>query len=79
MVPAYTVSRILGAIPILGPLLTGGEGEGLFAFTYEMTGGLDDPQVAVNPLSVLAPGFLRGLFGGLDGAEATVYPTGPER
>jgi hypothetical protein len=79
VVPAYTVSRILGAIPLLGPLLTGGEGEGLFAFTYEMTGGIDDPKVAVNPLSVLAPGFLRGLFGGLDGAEATVFPKRPEK
>jgi hypothetical protein len=79
VVPAYTVSRILGAIPILGTLLTGGEGEGLFAFTYEMTGGIDDPQVAVNPLSVLAPGFLRGLFGGGDGTEATVFPERPER
>jgi hypothetical protein len=79
VVPAYTVNRILGAIPILGLLLTGGEGEGLFAFTYEMTGALDEPTVSVNPLSALAPGFLRGLFGGLDGAEATVYPTGPER
>jgi len=27
-----------------------------------MTGDLGDPEVSVNPLSVLAPGFLRGLF-----------------
>ncbi|MDH3596031.1 MAG: hypothetical protein OEM93_14410, partial [Rhodospirillales bacterium] len=79
IVPAYTFNRILGAIPILGRILTGGEGEGLFAFTYEMKGALDDPEVSVNPLSALAPGFLRGLFGGIDGDEATVYPEGRER
>jgi hypothetical protein len=79
LVPAYTVNRIIGAIPLLGPLLTGGEGEGLLGFVYHMEGDLDDPKVSVNPLSALAPGFLRGLFSGLDGDEATVYPTGPER
>lgn len=79
VVPAYTVNRIPGAIPIRGLLLTGGEGKGLFAFTYEMTGTPDDPQISINPLSALAPGFPRGLFGGPDSAEATVYPTGRER
>ncbi|MCH8154645.1 MAG: AsmA-like C-terminal domain-containing protein, partial [Proteobacteria bacterium] len=62
VVPAYSVNRILGEIPVLGWLLTGGEGEGLLAVTYHMTGDLGDPEVSVNPLSVLAPGFLRGLF-----------------
>ena len=59
--------------------MTGGEGEGLLGFVYEMEGELDDPEVSVNPLSALAPGFLRGLFGGIDGDEATVYPEGPGR
>lgn len=62
IVPAYTVNRILGEIPLLGPLLTGGEGQGLIAITYRMTGPLGDPDVSVNPLSALAPGFLRALF-----------------
>ena len=76
VVPAYTVNTILGEIPLLGPLFTGGEGQGLFAFVYFMDGSLDDPVVSVNPLSALAPGFLRALFGGIDGDEATVYPEG---
>ena len=66
-VPAYSVNRVLNLIPLLGPLLTGGEGEGLFAVTYRMTGDLDDPIVEVNPLSALAPGFLRGMFSGSGG------------
>jgi hypothetical protein len=43
-------------------MLSGGKGEGLIAVTYRLTGKLADPQVAVNPASVLTPGFLRGIF-----------------
>ena len=62
IVPAYVVSQIVGEIPLLGRILTGGEGEGLFAATYRATGPLDNPDVSVNPLAALAPGFLRGIF-----------------
>ncbi|MGF1611701.1 MAG: AsmA-like C-terminal domain-containing protein [Kiloniellales bacterium] len=64
IVPAYLLNRILGEIPLLGPLLTGGEGQGFVAFTYTMNGSLEDPDISVNPLSALAPGSLRSLFGG---------------
>ncbi|MGF1640584.1 MAG: AsmA-like C-terminal domain-containing protein [Rhodospirillales bacterium] len=63
VVPFYTVNAVLGRIPILGDLLTGGErGGGIFAALYTMRGPLHDPDVSVNPVSVLAPGFLRNLF-----------------
>lgn len=75
VVPAYTVNRVLGQIPILGPILTGGKDEGLFAATYGVTGRLDDPEIAVNPLSALAPGFLRSLFDVIGGSgEETGQP-----
>jgi len=64
IVPAYTFNRIIGSIPLLGKILTGGEGEGLFAATYRVEGAIEDPKVSVNPLSFLAPGFLRNLFSG---------------
>lgn len=82
VVPAYTINHILGEIPLLGVLLVGGEGQGLLAITYGVKGSIDDPDVSVNPLSVLAPGFLRGLFGGFGGieeGEATVFPEGNNR
>jgi hypothetical protein len=63
VVPAYTVNHVLGYIPLLGPLLIGGEGEGVLAVTYSIDGSISDPEVSVNPLSALTPGFLRGLFG----------------
>jgi hypothetical protein len=64
VVPAYAINSALGRIPILGNIFTGGEkGSGLFAANFRMTGPQEDPKVDVNPLSALAPGFLRRLFG----------------
>lgn len=63
LVPAYALNRVLGKIPVIGPLLTGGENEGIIAATYRVEGPIDDAKVEVNPLSALAPGFLRNLFG----------------
>ncbi|GAB6052004.1 AsmA-like C-terminal domain-containing protein [Magnetospira thiophila] len=69
LVPAYALNAALGKIPVLGDLFTGGEkGSGVFAATYKVKGGIEDPEVNVNALSALAPGFLRNLFGVLDGA-----------
>lgn len=62
IVPIYGLNRLLGSIPVLGDILTGGEGQGIFAATYQIQGPLNDPSVRVNPLAVLAPGFLRNLF-----------------
>jgi len=64
VVPAYALNSALGRIPIIGNIFTGGEkGSGLFAANFRMTGPQEDPKVDVNPLSALAPGFLRRLFG----------------
>ena len=78
MVPAYAINSILGNIPVVGEIFSGGEeGGGVFAATYSMTGPLDEPEVSVNPLTVLAPGFLRNLFDELfDGVTAP--PPGQE-
>ncbi|HVJ40675.1 MAG TPA: AsmA-like C-terminal domain-containing protein [Dongiaceae bacterium] len=66
LVPAYAFNSILGNIPLIGNLLQGGEGQGLFAATYDISGSLAEPKINVNPWSALAPGFLRGLFTGTD-------------
>ena len=63
LVPAYSLNRAIGKIPVIGSLLTGGAQEGVFAATYRAVGPLENPKVTVNPLSALAPGFLRNLFG----------------
>jgi hypothetical protein len=62
VVPAYSINNFLSKIPLLGTLLTGGEGEGLIAVVYTVKGAVEDPDVSVNPLSALTPGFLRNIF-----------------
>jgi hypothetical protein len=69
IVPAYTINSLLGNIPVLGRLLTGGEGSGIFAATYRLEGSIDDPGASVNPLAMLAPGFLRYLIDGIMSGE----------
>ncbi len=61
-IPLFKLSNAFQKLPILGPLLGGREGEGLFGVTFAVRGPLADPQFAVNPLSLLVPGAFRGLF-----------------
>lgn len=63
IVPAYFFNSLLGNIPLVGRLFSPERGGGVFAAGYTVRGPLDDPDVSVNPLSALTPGFLRGLFG----------------
>lgn len=62
VIPARFINSILSNIPIIGSLLNGGEGEGLFAIAYTISGSFDNPSIDLNPLSALAPGFIRKLF-----------------
>ncbi|MDJ0948476.1 MAG: AsmA-like C-terminal domain-containing protein [Alphaproteobacteria bacterium] len=64
IVPAYTVNSLLGYIPWLGEILVGEKGSGVFAGSYRIKGPLDNPEVSVNPVATLTPGFLRRIFGG---------------
>jgi hypothetical protein len=63
IVPAYFFNALLGNIPLVGKLFSPERGGGVFAASYTVRGPIDDPQVSVNPLTALTPGFLRGLFG----------------
>lgn len=74
LVPAYAVNSLIGQIPILGEIITGEKGGGLFAANYSLTGPLYDPKASVNPISALAPGFLRKFFDLFDGANTAVKP-----
>ena len=63
LVPFYTVNALFGRIPLLGPVLTGGErGGGVISATYHVSGTADNPRVRVNPISVLFPGFVRWIL-----------------
>ncbi|MEO1456631.1 MAG: AsmA-like C-terminal domain-containing protein, partial [Pseudomonadota bacterium] len=60
--PAYALTGFLNNVPVLGQILTGSRGEGIFGMTFQVRGSLNDPDISVNPFSLLAPGILRRLF-----------------
>ncbi|WP_179380458.1 YhdP family protein [Jannaschia marina] len=53
--PIYLVNGLFGA-------LFARRDEGLFGFTYRLRGPVADPEVGVNPLSILTPGVFRDIF-----------------
>ncbi|MGQ4272817.1 YhdP family protein [Terrihabitans sp. B22-R8] len=60
--PAYAINNLFGKLPVIGTILGGGSKEGLLGITFEMDGAWSAPRMKVNPLSAVAPGFLRKLF-----------------
>jgi hypothetical protein len=91
VVPAYTLNSVFADIPLIGRILVPEKGSGLFAATYAMRGPIANPDVTVNPLATLTPGFLRNLFNIFDAPEkgkgnpkpkvpekpVVITPTGP--
>ncbi|MEM1266244.1 MAG: DUF3971 domain-containing protein [Pseudomonadota bacterium] len=60
--PLYTLNGLPSRIPLLGQVLGGRPGEGMFGVTFRLSGQASAPQVAVNPLSLLTPGAARDIF-----------------
>ena len=75
-VPAYGLNNLFAKIPIIGMLLTGGPNEGLLGVTFEIVGPMSGPRLTVNPLSAVAPGFLRKMF---EFRDTTVAPPPPRQ
>lgn len=61
IVPASTLNKLIGDIPLLGPLITGGTGA-LIAATYQIKGPYKETEVRINPLSALTPGIIRKIL-----------------
>lgn len=63
-VPLYALNNLFGQLPLfLGPLLGGKPNEGLLGITYSVSGTMDAPVLTINPISVVAPGVFRYIFG----------------
>ena len=63
IVPAYFFNTLLGNLPLVGRLFSPEAGGGVFAATFRAQGPPEDAEVTVNPLAIVTPGFLRGMFG----------------
>ena len=64
LVPLFGLNSVLGSIPIVGQVLVSKKGEGVFGMTYSIHGNADQPDIDINPLSVLTPGIFRRIFEG---------------
>jgi hypothetical protein len=62
-VPAFGLNNVFSQVPVVGLFLGGGRNEGLFAVNFRISGAASAPTLTVNPLSAVAPGFLRKFFG----------------
>ncbi len=58
----YGINSLVSRIPLVGKLLMGGKHQGIIAANYTLKGPIDKAALTVNPLSLLTPGFLRGIF-----------------
>ncbi len=61
-IPLQGLNGALGDIPLLGQILSGTQGEGILGMTFAVQGPTSDPQVVVNPFSLVAPGIFRDIF-----------------
>jgi hypothetical protein len=73
-VPAYGLNNMFSQVPVFGLILGGGRNEGLFAVNFRISGPASSPTLTVNPLSLVAPGFLRKFFGVGEDVTATMPP-----
>jgi hypothetical protein len=62
IIPAYGLNSAVSNIPLLGDILTGGRGQGIFGLAYAMSGTFEKPKFQVNPVSAIAPGITRKFF-----------------
>lgn len=61
-IPLSGINRALSGVPVLGAILTGPRGEGVFGVTFAIQGSMAEPNVIANPLSMLSPGITREIF-----------------
>lgn len=58
-IPLSGLNSALGGLPVLGQLLAGPKGEGIFGITFAVQGPMGNPEVLINPFSGIVPGILR--------------------
>ena len=57
--PMHLVNAIIQKLPIIGNILVGNEGEGMFSIDFSLKGDQDDPDVDSVPLSIIKPRIIE--------------------
>jgi len=82
IIPAYALNSAISNVPVLGDVLTGGKGQGVFGLNFALKGSMDRPRFLVNPVSAIAPGIFRNLFnigGGQTNSDGTARGSRQQR
>ena len=59
LVPATTINKVIGSIPVLGKILVGKKtGEGVFGVSFKIKGPPKNLETTVNPIKTLTPRFI---------------------
>ncbi len=59
LVPATTLNKVVGSIPLLGDILVGKKvGEGVFGVSFKIKGPPKNLKTTVNPIKTLTPRFI---------------------
>ena len=59
LVPATTINKAIGSIPVLGKILVGSKtGEGVFGVSFKIKGPPKELETTVNPIKTLTPRFI---------------------
>ena len=59
LVPATTLNKVIGSIPLLGKILVGSKsGEGVFGVSFKIKGPPKNLLTTVNPIKTLTPRFI---------------------
>ncbi len=59
LVPATTINKVIGNIPVLGKILVGSKtGEGVFGVSFKIKGPPKNLETTVNPIKTLTPRFI---------------------
>ena len=59
LVPATTLNKVIGSIPIIGKILVGKKmGEGGFGVSFKIKGQPKNLKTTVNPIKTLTPRFI---------------------
>ena len=60
--PANTINNIVRGIPLVGKILTGKKGDGIFGASFKIK-GTDELKTEVNPIRTITPRFIQRFIG----------------
>lgn len=59
VVPLYFLNKIAANVPFFGTILSGNNGEAILATHVKLSGNISDPELTINPLSMVTPYLFR--------------------